>query len=188
MKYTCVCCNKTKDKISRILYSKDECELQVIFYYKLPTEIIRTIGEYLYQPELIKINHRTKKLPKNYSIIQNDIIEYNITYNCSCCFLYNFIIFKKQNPNKMPRLRNDIHWFNNRLEKKQIISLFDDYFCDIFKFILPIKYNMYFFRSHGLTIVKTYQTSEIYPYVIPPTSEEKIFNNDKILKIFIPEK
>ena len=44
----CACC--INENNSRLLYSKKECELQVIFYYKLPTEIIRIIGEYLYQP------------------------------------------------------------------------------------------------------------------------------------------
>ena len=210
MEITCVCCNKSKDKISRILYSKDECELQVIFYYKLPTEMIRTIGEYLYQPQLIKINHRTKsrnplwlqymaenRPPEDFDEIDDVIIEDKLTYNCSSCFLYNFIKYKQKNPNTMPRLRNDIYWFNDIVERKEITSLFKEYFGDIFKFELPATYNMYFYRSFGLTIVKkngeTIKDIEVEynEYNIPIEINNiniKIFNNDEIIKIIIPEK
>ena len=216
MEITCVCCNKPKDKISRILYSKDECELQVIFYYKLPTEMVRTIGEYLYQPQLIKINHRTKsrnplwlqymaenRPPEDFDEIDDVIMEDKITYNCSSCFLYNFIKYKQKNPNTTPRLRNDIHWFNNVLERKEIIAIFKEYFGDIFKFILPATYDMYFYRSFGLTIVKNNGETIIEELVLIPQagylvyqnetkpiqkSNDKIFNNDEIRKIIIPEK
>lgn len=203
METTCVCCNKTEDKISRILYSKEECELQVIFYYKLPTEMIRTIGEYLYQPELIKINHKTKKRnplwlqymnenrpPADFDEIDDVIIEDNETYNCSICFLYNFIKYREKNPNTMPRIRNDIHWFNNRLQKKEIITTFKEYYGDIFKFELPAIYVMYFYRSYGLVIVKNNgETIEDDDFIKEQTqTNDKIFNNDEIRKIIIPEK
>ena len=209
MKITCVCCNKNKDKISRILYSKDECELQVIFYYKLPTEMVRTIGEYLYQPELIKINHRTKsrnplwlqymtenRPPEDFDEIDDVIMEDKLTYNCSSCFLYNFIKYKQKNPNTMPRLRNDIHRFNNVLERKKIIAIFKEYFGNIFKFILPAIYDMYFYRSFGLVIVKNNGETIIQELKFKHTeygiakqkSNENIFNNDEIRKIIIPEK
>ena len=213
---TCVCCNKRKDRISRILYSKEECELQVIFYCKLPTEMIRTIGEYLYQPELIKINHITKRRnplwlqymdenrqPEEFDEIDDVIMEYKITYNCSSCFLYNFIKYKQKNPNPVPRLMNDIHWFNNSLERKEIITIFKEYFGDIFKFELPSRYDMYFYRSFGLTIVKNNGETIIEELVLLPQAgclvyrneimsirknNEKIFNNDEIKKIIVPEK
>jgi hypothetical protein len=209
METSCVCCNKPKDEISRILYSKEECELQVIFYYKLPTEIIRTIGEYLYQPELIKINHKTKRRnplwlqymkenrpAEDFYEIDDVIMEDKITYNCSSCFLYNFIKYKQKNPNTTPRIRNDIHWFNNSLERKEIIAIFKEYFGDIFKFILPVIYDMYFYRSFGLTIVKNNGETiieevelELNPYGMTiQKSNENIFNNDKIRNIIIPKK
>jgi len=209
MEPTCVCCNKTKDKISRILYSKDECELQVIFYYKLPTEMIRTIGEYLYQPELIQINHRIKRRnqiwlqyvnenrpEEDFDEIYDSIIEDKTTYNCSSCFLYNFIKFRQQNPNKMPRLRNDVDWFKNSLETKGTISTFKDYFGDIFKFELPVRYNMYFYRSLGLIIVKkngeaikeNHETAGFCKSIQKQYNYKKIFNNDEIIKIIIPTK
>jgi hypothetical protein len=214
METTCICCNKSKDKISRILYSKDECELQVIFYYKLPTEMIRTIGEYLYQPELIKINHKTKsrnplwlqyidenRPPEDFDKIDDVIREDKTTYNCSSCFLYNFIKYKQKNPNTMPRIRNDIHWFNNILEKKEITSLFKEYFGDIFKFELPATYDMYFYRSFGLTIVKKNRETIIeevkfkqttgfcdYRTDIIKLTPIVIFDNDEIRKIIIPKK
>jgi hypothetical protein len=201
MKSTCVCCNKTKDKISRILYSKEECELQVIFYYKLPTEMIRTIGEYLYQPELMKINHRTKsrnpkwlqniatcRPPEYLYEIDDVIMEDKITYNCSSCFLYNFIKYKQKNPNTMPRIRSDIQWFKNNLENKEKIAIFNKYFGDIFKFELPVTYNMYFYRSFGLTIVKSNGEIVIKKHELKQNINEKIFNNDEILKITIPYK
>ena len=214
MKTNCICCNKPKDKISRILYSKDECELQVIFYYKLPTEMIRTIGEYLYQPELIKINHRTKRRnplwlqymtenrpPEDFDEIDDVIMEDKITHNCSSCFLYNFINYKLINPNTMPRLRHDIHWFNNILEKNKITSLFKHYFGDIFKFILPATYDMYFYRSFGLTIVKNNGETIIQDLELERNNYEpdnygmaiqknnnKIFNNNEIRNIIIPKK
>lgn len=206
METTCVCCNKFKDKLSRILYSKDECELQVIFYYKLPTEMIRIIGEYLYQPQLIKINHKTKS-PNPLWLQFNTaggppvpgFIEYKITYNCSSCFLYNFIKYKEDNPFTTPRMRNDMRWFNNDLEKKEITSLFKEYFGDIFKFILPATYNMYFYRAFGLTIVKHNgeiiedMEVEYNEYGMPienknNNNNNKIFNNDEIRNIIIPEK
>lgn len=203
METTCACCNKTKDKISRILYSKEECELQVIFYYKLPTEMIRTIGEYLYQPVLIKINHKIKKQnplwlqynkenKPSYNLDEkkNIIMEDNVKYNCSSCFLYNFIFYRKHNPNIMPRLRSHIHWFNNILVKKEIVLLFEEYFGDIFKFKLPSSYNMYFYRSFGLTLVKnngeTLEDFEKQQTI--ENNNNKIFNNDEIIKIIIPDK
>jgi hypothetical protein len=209
MENTCVCCNKSKDKIFRILYSKEECELQVIFYYKLPTEMIRTIGEYLYQPELIKINHRTKRRnpiwlqymnenipPEDFDEIDDIIMENKITYNCSGCFLYNFIKYKQKNPNTLPRLRNDIHWFDNSLERKEIIALFKEYFSDIFKFELPATYDMYFYRSYGVLIVKNNGETIIQELELEHNEygmaiqkkNEKIFNNDEIRKIIITEK
>ena len=60
-KHLCVCNNKNN---SRILYSKEECELQVIFYYYLPTEMIRTVAEYLYQPHIIKIKYKKRMMQK----------------------------------------------------------------------------------------------------------------------------
>lgn len=201
METNCVCCNKPKDKISRILYSKEECELQVIFYYKLPTEMIRTIGEYLYQSELIKINHRIKRRNplwlqymnenrqlEDYDEIDDFIIEDNETYNCSSCFLYNFIKYKQNNPNAMPRIRNDIHWFNNKLEKKEIIKIYKEYFGDIFKFELPEIYNMHFYRSFGLNIIKRNGKTTIEEQNEYGKCKEKIFDNDEIIKILIPEK
>ena len=209
MERKCICCNRSKDKLSRILYSKKECELQVIFYYILPTEMIRTIGEYLYQPELIKINHRIKRRnplwlqymnenrpPEFYAELNDIIMENKTTYNCSSCFLYNFINYKHINPNTMPRLRNDIHWFNNIVKKMEITSLYKYYYGDIFKFELPATYNMYFYRSLGLTIVKNngvtikedielQQTLRIQPILIE-NYNAKIFNNDEIKKIIIP--
>ena len=216
MKTTCVCCKKNKHNISRILYSKEECELQVIFYNKLPTEMIRTIGEYLYQPELIKINHRTKRRnplwlqymhenrpAEDFDEIDDIIMEDKITYNCSSCFLYNFIKFKQKNPNTMPRLRNDIHWFNNTLERKEKIKIFKEYFSDIFKFELPTTFKMNFYRSLGVTIVKGNEEIIIEDFELKKTAKtagfiafenqcgnkcEKIFNNVEIKKIIIPEK
>ena len=191
MENTCVCCNKSKDKISRILYSKKECELQVIFYYTLPTEMIRTIGEYLYQPELIKINHRTKKRnpiwlqymnenrpPEDFDEIDDIIMENKITYNCSSCFLYNFIKYKQKNPNTLPRLRNDIHWFNNSLDRKEIISIFKEYFRDIFKFKLPATYDMYFYRSYGVIIVKNNGETIIQELVLIPQAGHLVYRNE----------
>lgn len=217
MEITCVCCNKPKDKISRILYSKDECELQVIFYHIFPTEMIRTIGEYLYQPQLIKIKHKTKKRnpvwlqymtenrpAEDFYEIEDFIMEDKITYNCSSCFLYNFIKYKQINPNTMPRLRNEINWFDNSLERKEIIVIFKEYFSDIFKFELPATYDLYFYRSYGLVIVKNngetiiqddefkeqtagfcdFRSNRIKSTLTPI----EIFNNDEIRKIIIPEK
>ena len=205
MEITCVCCNKTKDKISRILYSKEECELQVIFYYKLPTEMIRTIGEYLYQPELIKINHKTKRRnplwsqyiaadrpSEDFYEIDDIIMEDKETFNCSSCFLYNFLKYKQKNPNTMPRIRNDIHWFNNNLKRNEIITIFKEYFDDIYKFELPATYNMYFYRSFGLTLLKKNGEKIIEEIELEQTSiqtnKENIINNDEIIKIIIPEK
>jgi len=178
--------------------------------------MIRTIGEYLYQPQLIKINHRTKsrnplwlqyiaenRPPEDFDEIDDVIMEYKITYNCSSCFLYNFIKYKQKNPNTVPRIRNDIHWFNNVLERKEIISIFKEYFGDIFKFILPAIYDMYFYRSIGLTIIKNNGETIIEDFVLIPQegylvyrnetkpihkSNDKIFDNDEIRNVIIPEK
>ena len=172
--------------------------------------MIRTIGEYLYQPQLIKINHRTKsrnplwlqymaenRPPEDFDEIDDVIMEDKITYNCSSCFLYNFIKYKQINPNTMPRLRNEINWFNDSLERKEIIAIFKEYFSDIFKFELPAIYVMYFYRSYGLVIVKNNGETrkdievEYNEYSIPIEINNiniKIFNNDKIRKIIIPEK
>ena len=106
----CACCINGNN--SRLLYSKKECELQVIFYYKLPTEIIRIIGEYLYQPHYIKIKYKKKVRnpdwkrnmseivnyvgPYDYEYIDEFIMEDMELYNCSTCFFYNIIEFKKK--------------------------------------------------------------------------------------------
>lgn len=185
MALTCVCCNRNKNIISRILYSKEECELQVIFYYKLPTEMIRTIGEYLYQPELIKIKYKIKRPPADFDEIDYFIMEDKDVYNCSSCFLYNFIKYKQKHPNTMPRLRNDIYWF---VENNKKITTFNEYYDDIFKFELPVAYNMYFYRSFGLTIVKHNGEIIIKEFVQTQKNNEGIFNNDEIKKIIIPEK
>jgi hypothetical protein len=39
-------------------------------------------------------------------------------------------------------------------DRKEIISIFKEYFRDIFKFELPATYEMYFYRSYGVIIVK----------------------------------
>jgi hypothetical protein len=141
--------------------------------------------------------------PEDFDEIDDVIMEDKITYNCSSCFLYNFIKYKQKNPNTVPRMRNDIYWFNNVLERKEIIAIFKEYFGDIFKFILPATYDMYFYRSFGLTIVKTNGETIIEELVLIPQagylvyrnetkpiqkSNDKIFNNDEITNIIIPKK
>ena len=147
-KHLCVCNNKNN---SRILYSKEECELQIIFYYYLPTEMIRTVSEYLYQPHIIKIKYKKRM---RVSCQHDFIMEEKILYNCSSCFLYNFLSFKEVNPLKMPRLRNDINWFNEITYRKIKKSKFEKYYDDIFKYNLPLKYEMCFYRSQGVILIK----------------------------------
>lgn len=170
MENNCVCCKKR----SRILISKKECELQTIFYFKLPTEIIRTIGEYLYQSQLIQINYKVKNKIEN-------IPEHKTLFNCSSCFLYNFIIYKELNPNKMPRLRNDINWFNKLINTSNRRNKFVFYYDDLDKFIFPSIYEMCFYRSSNVITIK-------HNVHLEKTQTENIFNNKNIKHIIIPTK
>jgi hypothetical protein len=176
----CVCCNK--NELSRLQFSKPEQELQVIFYYILPTEMVRTIAEYLYQPHNIEINY--KKRRRIYELEDGDddefIFEEKKLYNCSTCFIYNFLKFKQSNPNSMPRLRNDINWFNNEISRNKIVSLFAEYYDDVYKFVLPQKYLMTFYRSLGLIVIKNKIEEQI--------ETNDIYSNKSIKKILIGEK
>ena len=192
----CICCINANN--SRLLYSKKECDLQVIFYHKLPTEMIRTIGEYLYQPHYIKIKYRKRirnpewnqyiseivnyNGPYDYEDIDEFIMEDRELYNCSSCFIFNFIEFKKENPHIMPRLRNDINWFNNIITKKTKKTTFSEYYDIIDKFKLPTQYDMYFYRSYGVIVVENYED------VYQEEETNAMLQNKNVKKIIITEK
>ena len=154
---------RKENKISRLLFSIKEQNLQIIFYHKLPTEIIRIIGEYLYQSKLIKIKYKKKSININnlVNVIENHVIENHVIenqvienkvieiYNCPNCFLYNYIKYLKNNEKikkkycKFFKIRTDVDWFSKSIKKNELIAIFNKYYYDIFKFILPKEYNMY---------------------------------------------
>ena len=181
---SCICCQKN----SRLLHSKKICELQVIFYRLLPCELVREISEYLY--------------PSDFGLIEIHYVEdwngtgtgtgtgtgngnLKMIHNCSSCFLYNFLHYRLTMYRlKMPRLRADIHWFNCRILRQDLVSFFNFYYDDIDKFVLPLKYNMRFYRSFDVDRILfsgTHLDSK-------SESDMDILNNPDIKQIIITHK
>ena len=194
---SCNCRDAPCVSISRILSSKLNTDLQIVFYYLMPTEIIRFITEFLYQPHLIEIQYKTKERNPEYDKILPEIDLYyhdfipeyifeDLTiYNCSACFVYNFICFTVSNCVRTPRLRKDINWFNKKINRNQLFQCFDKYYNDLHKFKLPLKYKMIFYRSQQ--VIKEFRNEVNVSISEEVFNSGEMFNNDNIQTIIITE-
>jgi len=82
----------------------------------------------------------------------------------------------------MPRLRNDINWFNNIITKKTKKTTFTEHYDDIDKFKLPTQYDMYFYRSYGVIVVESYEN------VYQEEETNAMLQNKNVKTIIITEK